>query len=412
MNISIVLPIMVSAVGLYLLIKLKFFFLFHPIKTAREFIFGLKNRNSRKAFFLALAGTLGVGNIFGVAAGIMVGGPGSLFWLFVSTIFAMIIKYAETLLVFDVGVEQGGMASVLKSVFVRLGKPLSLLYAFLTIILALFMGCAMQSAALVDIAEKSLGLNPIITALILLILLIPIFVGGANKIESITEIVIPVTTIIYIFMCFAVIFSNFSKIPCVINSIISSAFRPLSVVGGGVSFIAVREGFARGILSNEAGAGTSALAHIRSRDRSAHVGGLFAMCEVVFDSSLLCMLTGISILLIVPDVSVFDTPMSLVSTAFSFSLGSFSTIILTFLILSFAYATIICWYYYGMECVRIYFPKIKSTYPLFFVISMLFSSAISSSFLIYLIDVVLLFMSMLTVSAILKRTSRISSVCL
>ena len=367
MDFSLVLPVLVTAVGLYLLIRLRFFFIIHPIRTLKEFIGGLDDREARRSFFLALAGTLGVGNIFGVSAGIMIGGAGSLFWLFISSFFAMIIKYAETLLVFDGNIERGGMSALLGKVFGKAGKIISPTYAFFMLLLAFFMGSAMQSGALVDVAEQTLSIHPIITIFILVILLIPCLAGGTRKIENITEIVIPLTTIIYILMCLIVIFKNLSRIPCVINLIISSAFNFKSVIGGGISFLAVREGFARGILSNEAGVGTSAMAHSRSKGRSPHVAGLFAMCEVIFDSTLLCMLTGIAILLAVPDISAFSTPMSLVSAAINSAIGDFSIVLLPLVILAFAYATIICWYFYGRECASLYFPIIKKLYPYIFI---------------------------------------------
>lgn len=413
MDFSFVLPIIVTVVGLYLLIRLRFFFIAHPIRTAREFLSALGDRDARRAFFLALAGTLGVGNIFGVSAGLMIGGAGSLFWLFISSLFAMIIKYSETLLVFDVGADQGGTATVLTRVFSRSGRLLAPIYSALTVLLAFFMGASMQSAAFTDVTEKSLGISPILTASILIILLLPCLLGGAKKIESITEIVIPLTTIIYISLCFATIFVNFRRLDDVIVDVISSAFNFKSAVGGGVMFLAVREGFARGILSNEAGVGTSAMAHSRSLGRSPHVAGLFAMCEVVFDSSLLCILTGFAVLVSVPDISAFDdTPMSLVNAAFCSALGAPVSYLLTLLILAFAYSTIICWYYYGMECSRLYFGKISWIYPPLFVAAILTSGLIPPSFLLYFTDLLLLLMSLMTLSAILKKTPRIAELCL
>lgn len=412
MDFSFVLPIIVTVVGLYLLIRLRFFFIAHPIRTAREFLSALGDRDARRAFFLALAGTLGVGNIFGVSAGLLIGGGGSLFWLFISSLFAMIIKYSETLLVFDVGAEQGGTATVLTRVFSRSGRLLAPIYSALTVLLAFFMGASMQSAALTDVTEKSLGISPILTALILIILLLPCLLGGAKKIESITEIVIPLTTIIYISLCFATIFVNFHRLDDVIVDVITSAFNFKSAIGGGVMFLAVREGFARGILSNEAGVGTSAMAHSRSLGRSPHVAGLFAMCEVVFDSSLLCILTGIAVLVSVPDISAFNTPMSLVNAAFCSALGAPVSYLLTLLILAFAYSTIICWYYYGMECSRLYFGKMSWLYPPLFVAAVLTSGLLPPSFLLYFTDLLLLLMSLMTLSAILKKTPRIAELCL
>ena len=411
MLISFLIPVLVTAVGTFLLFKLKFFFLLHPIKTVKKFIAAVKDRDSRRSLTLALAGTLGVGNIFGVAAGIMVGGEGSVFWLFVSSIFSMIIKYSETLLVFDSPTEAGGMASAIKSIFSRLGGILSPIYALLTVLLSLLMGSAMQSSAVASVAGETLSLSPGFVALLLLILLLPSVIGNGKKIENITEIIIPLTTIIYIFMSFCVIFLNFSKIPSVISLVFSSAFSTRSVTGGAVSsvsLLAIKEGFARGILSNEAGAGTSALGHSRSRGRTPEVAGLFGMCEVFFDTSVLCTLTALVILLSAGNISDYSTPMSLVTAAFTNTLGDFSGYVLLILIFAFAYSTIICWYCYGSECTRLYFPAFKPFFTPCFFAFVLISGYISSAFLLSATDVILLCMSMITLSAILKKSNRIA----
>ena len=407
MNLTILLPVAVTAVGLYLLIRFRFFFILHPVRTASELMSGLRDREARRSLFLALAGTLGVGNIFGVAAGIMIGGAGSLFWLGVSSIFAMIIKYAETLLVFDSEINRGGTSALIRSTFSRFGGVLSVLYAAFTLGLAFFMGGAMQSAALIDTARQGLSLSPFITSVILLFLLIPCLVGGVRKIEKITEILIPLTTIIYIIMCLSVIILKISNLWEVIKLIFSSAFTPSAAIGGGVSLLALREGFCRGILSNEAGVGTSALAHSRSMGRSAHSAGLFAMCEVVFDSLLLCMLTGVAILVSVPDISSFEAPMSLVIACFSSAFGGVCSYILPFVILAFAYSTIICWYFYGAECTSLYFPLLKGIYPIIFLTFVIFAPFLRSFFMLSVIDLLILFMSVMTLSVILKRGERI-----
>ena len=140
-------------------------------------------------------------------------------------------------------------------------------------------------------------------------------------------------------MSFAVIFAHVDRIPSVVSEVMNSAFGVPAVIGGGVSggfMIALKEGFARGILSNEAGCGTSALAHSRAEGREPSVAGLFGMCEVFFDTTLLCMLTAIVILLSVEDISAFSTPMSLVTGAFVSTLGEISGYILLILVFMFA----------------------------------------------------------------------------
>ena len=397
MSISGLLPLMVGGVGIYLLFRLRFFYILHPIRTVREIASALRDRDSRRSLTLALAGTLGVGNIFGVGAGLMIGGPGCLFWLLVSSFFAMVIKYAETLLAFDIKGRRG-FSDLLRLLF-------SLIYAVLIVLLSLFMGSAIQSAAVIDVAECGLGLKPIFSAIILLILLLPCLIHGVKRIEKITEIIIPLTTIIYIIMCFCVIFMNFSRLTDVIVEIISSAFRPISFASGVIP-VAVREGFSRGILSNEAGIGSSSMAHIRGGRRSPHVAGLFGIVEVFFDTTLLCTLTGLAILMSGVDISAFATPMSLVTAAFVDSLGDFSGYLLTFLILSLAYATIICWYFYGSEICR------HRGFAPAFVIFLLLPVVAKVDFLIYSTDLIILFMAVIVLSRIIKGRDRISMVAL
>jgi AGCS family alanine or glycine:cation symporter len=298
------------------------------------------------------------------------------------------------------------MAVLLKRIFGSIGWLLSPVYALMMLLLSLFMGGAMQSVALFDVAEQSLSVSPLFTAIILLILLLPCFTHGVRKIEQITEIVIPLTTIIYIIMCLMVIFANYSKIYDVIKLIISSAFNFRSAIGG-ISFLAIREGFARGILSNEAGVGTSAMAHSVFGNRSPHAAGLFAMCEVVFDSSVLCMLTGLAILVSVPDIASFSTPMALVSAAFDSCLGGISRWLLPIVILAFAYATMICWYFYGRVSLG-YFTRrggvvFLAVYLFFVGVGGLFDcSGFAAT-----ADIILLVLTLLSAPVIIKSSDRV-----
>lgn len=392
MSILGLLPLLVGGVGVYLLLRLRFFYILHPIRTAREIASALRDRDSRRSLALALAGTLGVGNIFGVAAGLMIGGAGCLFWLFVSSIFSMVIKYSETLLTSDV---KGG-----RGFSDLLSLPFSVIYASLIVLLSLFMGSALQSAAVIDVAECGLGIRPAFTGIILLALLLPCLVHGVEKIEKITEIIIPLTTIIYIIMCFCVIFMNFKHLSSAISDILSSAFKPISVASGVIP-VAMREGFSRGILSNEAGIGSSSMAHIRGGRRSPHVAGLFGIAEVLFDTTLLCGLTGLAILTCGVNISSFSTPMSLVTAVFVSTLGNFSGYLLTFLILSFAYATIICWYFYGSEICR------HRGFAIAFIVFLLLPLVAKMDFIVFSTDLIIFFMSLIVLPRIIKGRDRI-----
>ena len=405
----LLLPAVITISGAYLLVRLRGFFILHPIRTASEVIVALRDRESRRAFLLALAGTLGVGNIFGVCAGLMIAGPGCVFWLLLSSVFSMIIKYAETLLVFDSGRPIGGMSSVLFKVFPKTDGLLTSVYAALTVLLSLVMGASMQCKAVSDSTYELMGINPLFVSLLILILFSPCLVGGVNKIGKITEIIIPLTTIIYISAVIYIILSNFDRLPSVWNEILSAAFSPEAMIGS-TAIIAIREGFARGILSNEAGIGSSALAHSQGSNRSPHTAGLFGILEVVFDTPILCVLTALAVLCSSTEISTAHSPAQLISSVFCAALGNLGRSILPLLMLSFAYATVICWYFYGRRMVSLYFPSARVAFCVLFCLFILLSPVFSSRILISLTDALILPMTALTISAILRSSNRIAEV--
>ena len=411
MDFSVFLPILVSGVGLYLLIKLRFFFIFHPIRTGKVMLRTLKDKKSRRSLSLALAGTLGVGNIFGVTSGIMIGGAGSVFWMLVSSIFSMVIKYAECVLSQDMNTSDGGgMHRVIYRSFGKLGSFCAALYASLCTALALFMGSAMQSSAVAGVAEAALGAKPLFSAVILSVLLVLGVVRGVGRIEKITAKLIPLTTIFYIFLTFSIVLVNFREIPRVISDVMTSAFSAPALRGGICGFLtsnAVREGYARGILSNEAGVGTSSFAHTRADKRSAAECGVSGIIEVLFDTVILCMLTAAAVLSSSVTLSG-NAPMAVVTEAVSTSLSHKFTIPLVLSILVFAYSTVICWYYYGTECVRYLVGKRAATvFSAAFVVFLLIGAIMTARPLVRTIDFILLVMCILTLSAILRQRKRI-----
>lgn len=414
---SFLLPMIIVFGGVYLLIKLKFFLFLHPKRCLGAFFRELSVPGSRRALTLALAGTLGVGNIFGVAAGIMLGGAGSVFWLVLSSLFSMIIKYAETTISLDMkGYGSGGMQSILLKVFGKNGKFLASAYAVLCLLLSLFMGSAIQSAAVVDVAERVLKISPAVSIPVLIFLLYFAVRRGAERIERVTELVIPITMLIYVLMCLSVIFLRLDYLPGIVNMIITEAISPLAVAGGGVGFLFSRafyEGFARGILSNEAGAGTSSMAHSRSDKRDAAVGGLFGASEVFFDTVVLCPLTALTILLAVNNPSSCPTPMSLVSSAFISVLGDFSGILLLFSVFAFAYSTIVCWYYYGSVCLEFLFGKgyNKIFFCLFSIFAIL-GAIMGDTYLLGVTDTVIFFMTLITMALLVKSSGRVRELTL
>ena len=402
------LPILTVVFGIYFLIKLRFFFLFHPIRVGRRFLRALKDRSSRHAFSLALAGTLGVGNIVGVAYGISVGGAGSLFWMLISTVFSSVIKYCESSLGRELSGSGGlGMIGIIRKSFARLGVPLSYLYALLTLLLSFTMGSAMQGGAFKSCAELLFSDLTPYALIIYLFLLVAVMLFLRERITELTVRIIPVTTIIYILLSVAVLIRHASYLPSVLCRVISEAFE-FSAIGGGVSafFISksIKEGFFRAILSNEAGTGSSALAESLSKATPGEVG-LFGMAEVFFDTAILCTLTALSVLCIDAQGS---EPLSGIAFAFSTVIPSFSTPLLFALIFLFSFSSLVCWLYYGERSYGYLFgARSSSPFYLLFVISLAFGFVLSESYLFPFVDSLLLFMSILSLFALKKNSERI-----
>ena len=402
------LPLFVTAAGTFFLIKLRFFFIVHPIKTAKKLRCAVSDRESRRALSLALAGTLGVGNIVGVAFGISVGGAGALFWLLISGIFSGVIKYAESSLAADKKCEcGGGMMYVLFASFRRVGRFLGVIYAVLCLFLSLTMGSALQSQSAILGVREVVELPEYILAFVFAVAVLVTVIGKSEKIEKATAKIIPASTIIYIFLSFGVIILNISSLPRVLERIFREAFSFKSFGGGVSSFIAVRairEGYARGLLSNEAGAGTSSMAQSKSNLKAAEVG-LLGITEVFFDTVLLCTLTGLAVLLSGADSSQ-SSGMGIVIDAVTRI--PFGKATVTILICAFAYSTVICWYYYGCSCIRFLFGKARdASFTAVFIFSVYIGFVIPTSLLIYASDVLLFCMSILTLLALIKNSERI-----
>ena len=379
----------------------------------REISHALRDKSARRSLCLALAGTLGVGNIVGVAIGIIIGGEGSVFWIFVSGFFSSVIKYCECVLSASLKNDNGcGMYHTIERTFVHRGRLLGVIYAILCLILSLTMGSMIQANAVTSSVGESLKISPVICASVILILTLLAILVGSEKIDKFTGYIIPATTIVYIIIMSSVIFCNLSNLTGAVTKIISNAFNLRSAVGGfGASALskALKEGFARGLLSNEAGAGTSALAQTR-QDGEAWRVGLMGVLEVFFDTTILCTLTGIAIVSSSCNLSSFKTGTDLIYSAVRESIGGFFANIIPLAILLFAYSTVICWYYYGSQCVRYLTGKKHSLlFEGVFLSSVAFGSFLPVKSLVYFVDNILLLMSILTLITLKKNSERIVS---
>ena len=410
------LPILVVAAGGYFLLRLRAFFLLHPIRTLA--LAGAEYRKEGKgAFFrlsLALAGTLGVGNVTGVAAGILVGGAGSVFWILVSALFSAPLKYAES--VASAAKEKRdarslGFPSLIRNSFPSIGAPLAAIYALLTVGLAFFMGSALQSAAAAETASALGGRGAgLFCALLFAFVLATCVLGSSERLCRATAILIPIAMALYTIICIITVFFGISKLKAVLLLILKDAFSLRAFSGGAVGAVLaspLKEGFFRGLLSNEAGAGTSAYAHTKGEVGSPFSEGILGVFEILFDTVVLCMLTAFSILLSVGDPQAFSSGTALLSAAFSSALGDLYAWPLISSVFLFAVSSAVCWYEYGRCALKVLGRRGGSLYFFAYLSFCFFGTLFGTMPLIGLCDAFLFALSLLAIPTLIKNSAAV-----
>ncbi|MBQ7500922.1 MAG: sodium:alanine symporter family protein [Clostridia bacterium] len=346
-------PLILFASGLYYSARLGFFNLLHPIKIIRAYFDKSgagKGISPFRAVTVALAGTLGVGNIAGVATAIAAGGAGAVFWMWASAAVAAVLKYAEVLLGIYYRRERRGGAAYY--ILRGLGnRKLALVFSGLLLVSSFAMGNIIQVKAVCDSFRETLGIGGIAVSFMIALPVVLVVKGGIKKISSFTVALIPILCIGYIGLSLYVIVTESGRLPEVFSLIFRSAFslRSFGSGLGGYAFArAIRYGVARGIASNEAGCGTAPTAHASADTDCAVRQGFWGIFEVFADTVVLCTLTALVILLAFGN----DTPsdgMALAIAAFEKYAGSSAGIILSLAVYFFALSTVICWYHYGTE---------------------------------------------------------------
>lgn len=388
--VSVITPIMLMLTGLYFSFRLKFFYIRHPIKIIKSMLTPRKKGGISpfRAVTLALAGTLGVGNIAGVASSIAIGGFGSVFWMWVSALIAMVLKYAEIVLAIshrrtDSDGYHGGASYYVEDFFAFkkkrvFGKILGAAFAVLCIINAITMGGMIQSNAVSTSFEGVWNIPTFAVGAILALLSAIVVSGNAKFISAFAEKVVPLMTLGYILLSVAVLVARREYIGDAFTLIFEDAFSPISAAGGVLGFLVSRglkAGTMRGLMSNEAGCGTAPTAHAAADCPSPAAQGFWGIFEVFVDTILLCTLTALVIIVAAIGnrdlLALGDNPMMMAIKAYSSVLGGFSEYYMAISILLFAFATIVCWAHYGKESVR-YLTKKKAPTALYLVLFCLF----------------------------------------
>ena len=302
----------------------------------------------------ALAATIGTGNIVGVATALTAGGPGAIFWMWVSAIIGMMTAYGETWL----GVryrrrENGawvcGPMVVLED---RLKLPaLGLLYSFFCAMSSLGMGSMVQANSMAEAAAHTFHVPPAVTAAVAVILVGVVVAGGTERIASLSAKLIPAASGIYLFFSLAVILANWERLPGAAVSIVRSAFSLPAASGGVAGFLvsrSLRSGISRGVFSNEAGLGTLAILHGAAEDGDACGQGMWAMFEVFFDTIVICTLTAL-VILTAGDAGAGLDGAALAASCFGETLGALGEYLVSGSMIVFAFATLTAWFCMGRQ---------------------------------------------------------------
>ena len=375
----------IFGVGLYLSIRTNFLQIRkfpYAIKTPLGRIFRKRDASDGaitpfQAVCTALAATVGTGNIAGVAGAIAIGGPGAIFWMWVSALFGMCTKYAEVTLAVHYreinanGELVGGPMYYIKNGLSKKWHWLAYLFAAFGVLTVFGTGNATQvntittaiNSALLNynvISESAVSTSNLIIGIIIAILIAMILLGGIKRIGHVTEKLVPFMALLYILLGLGVILLNIQNVPAVFASIFRGAFQPRAVTGGIVlsMFTSLKKGVSRGIFSNEAGLGTGSIAHACADTKKPVKQGMFGIFEVFTDTIVICTLTALVILCSGVAVDYGKAAgAELTILGFTSTYGSWVSIFTAVAMCCFAFSTAVGWGLYGARCIEFLFSE-------------------------------------------------------
>jgi alanine or glycine:cation symporter, AGCS family len=344
-----------------------------------------------RALMTGLSGTIGTGNIAGVATAIAMGGPGAVFWIWMSALFGMASKFCASMLAVkyreispDGEVSGGPMYTILRGL--KMPK-LAMAFAVFTVIASFGIGNTVQANSVIDglnfIVPSSATYNGFIGILLAFLVGI-VIIGGIKRIGHLTAIIVPIMAIFYIGAALIVLALNFTAIPHAFHLIFEYAFNP-HALGGGMVALAIKYGSARGIFSNEAGLGSTAIVHAAAKTNEPVREGLVAMLEPFFDTLIICTLTALVLLVtntLQPHMLSTQDSTAISQQAFAQGLqplGRYADEIGSWIvgigIIFFAYSSMISWSYYGNRaCLFAFGPRSLFFYRLFFTVAIFFGA--------------------------------------
>lgn len=342
-----------------------------------------------QAVCTALAATVGTGNIAGVAGAIAIGGPGAVFWMWISALLGMCTKFSEVTLAVhfreknDKGEFVGGPMYYIKNGLKKHWHWLAYLFAAFGVITVFGTGNATQVNTITTAIDSALFNYGIISkdaastinlviGIVLAVLLALILLGGIKRIGQVTEKLVPFMALFYVVLALGVVILNINHVPAVFKEIVEGAFSPASVTGGvvGSFFMSMKKGVSRGIFSNEAGLGTGSIAHACADTRKPVKQGFFGIFEVFVDTIVICTLTALVILCSeVPITYGQAAGAELTISGFTATYGNWVSLFTAVAMCCFAFSTIIGWGLYGARCIEFLFGT-KVNKPFMFVYSL------------------------------------------
>ncbi|MBR7164520.1 MAG: sodium:alanine symporter family protein [Clostridia bacterium] len=359
----IMLTLLIGA-GLYLSIKTKFLQFGKFGYMLKNTILGLFSKNQHQkdasgvspfqAVATAMAGTIGTGSIAGLATAIVSGGPGAVFWMWISALLGMVTKYSEIVLSLkyreknETGQWVGGPMYYIKNGLNL--KWLAAAFAIFAMLACLGTGNATQSNSIAVALESTVGVNPYITGIVLTVIAAAVILGGMRRIASVNEKLVPFMAVSYVACAVLALLFNIKQVPAAFALIFREAFNFKAAAGGAAGYgimLAIHYGFSRGIFSNEAGLGSAPIAHAASSTKSPVQQGLWGMFEVFFTTIIICTLSALVILTsgIWETGTVQGSALSIAS--FNAIFPGVGGVIVTLATVFFALSTILGWAYYG-----------------------------------------------------------------
>lgn len=334
--------------------------------------------SSFQALATAIAAQVGTGNITGCATALVSGGPGALFWVWVSAFFGMATIYAEAVLAQRYrttvnGKVTGGPAYYIRAAFKgTFGKVLAGVFSVLIILALGFMGNMVQSNSIGDAFHNAFGMSHLAVGIVVAVIAAFIFLGGVQRIAAVTEKIVPIMAAFYIVGCVVILVMNYKALPNAFTQIFVLAFNPQAMAGGvaGVTVQqAMRFGVARGLFSNEAGMGSTPHAHALAKVNHPREQGAVAILGVFIDTFVVLTLTGLVLITsgLIPDGL---TGTALTQAAFSQAFGGFGPVFIAICMFFFAFSTIIGWYFFGQSNFKALFGE--KALPVYSVIVVVF----------------------------------------